>query len=411
MLVYFSSLILAASLSVFLGLFVFFKNMKAKINIIFLCKSLIIAVYIFAAIMVQYSEEVPGVLFWYRIMTACVIVVPCVFIYFYSLFVPRDIQNPKLNAVIYVFAGVLLLGIILQNNPFDTQYDLVKGFWVLTESAKNIFLDIVVAYMFFSSTMYFRLLYRWSKVTTVIKEKYHAKILLIGTASVFLSSMFFDIIINAFFKLPHIAPISFFIYFISVFYALNRFHFLHHDLKDHFDEIFDHITDFIVVLDAEGNVIKANNAILQKLKRTEQEMIGQGLPALIDLDGVSKIFDSLLWGSTKSVSVILSFKCGEGKIIADSYISRMSDKFGDFLGIMIIAKENKNIGHLQQKFGISDRQLDIIRLTVGGDSNVQISEKLHISRRTVETHLFAIYSKLDIGSKVELIKLMNEFEL
>jgi len=52
---------------------------------------------------------------------------------------------------------------------------------------------------------------------------------------------------------------------------------------------------------------------------------------------------------------------------------------------------------------LSARQIEISLLVAEGLSNSQIGERLHISARTVSTHLEHIYERLDIRSRVELV--------
>lgn len=45
----------------------------------------------------------------------------------------------------------------------------------------------------------------------------------------------------------------------------------------------------------------------------------------------------------------------------------------------------------------------IIDLVCEGLSNPQIGERLHISRRTVSTHLYRIFKKVHVSSRAELV--------
>ncbi|TPV94461.1 MAG: FHA domain-containing protein [Myxococcales bacterium FL481] len=57
---------------------------------------------------------------------------------------------------------------------------------------------------------------------------------------------------------------------------------------------------------------------------------------------------------------------------------------------------------------LSPRQLEVARLVVDGLSNAEIGQQLQISPRTVSTHLEHIYDRLEIRSRVELVKLMSQ---
>jgi ATP/maltotriose-dependent transcriptional regulator MalT len=53
--------------------------------------------------------------------------------------------------------------------------------------------------------------------------------------------------------------------------------------------------------------------------------------------------------------------------------------------------------------GLTERQLDVLRLLAAGRSNPAIAEALFISERTVTTHLTRIYDRLDVSTRTEAI--------
>ncbi len=57
---------------------------------------------------------------------------------------------------------------------------------------------------------------------------------------------------------------------------------------------------------------------------------------------------------------------------------------------------------------LTQREIEVLLLIVDGNTNRQISEKLLISVRTVETHRSNIMDKLDLHSRVELVRYVNE---
>jgi DNA-binding CsgD family transcriptional regulator len=54
---------------------------------------------------------------------------------------------------------------------------------------------------------------------------------------------------------------------------------------------------------------------------------------------------------------------------------------------------------------LTRRELDVARLGADGYATPEIARRLHIGERTVESHLASVYSKLRIGSRVELIRM------
>jgi DNA-binding NarL/FixJ family response regulator len=57
--------------------------------------------------------------------------------------------------------------------------------------------------------------------------------------------------------------------------------------------------------------------------------------------------------------------------------------------------------------GLTERQMEILKLVANGLSNSEIGNKLYISTRTVENHISTIFSKLNIHSRVEAAALVH----
>jgi DNA-binding NarL/FixJ family response regulator len=53
--------------------------------------------------------------------------------------------------------------------------------------------------------------------------------------------------------------------------------------------------------------------------------------------------------------------------------------------------------------GLTERELEILRLVGRGLTNKEIGQQLYISDRTVQAHLSNIFSKLDVGSRTEAV--------
>lgn len=68
-------------------------------------------------------------------------------------------------------------------------------------------------------------------------------------------------------------------------------------------------------------------------------------------------------------------------------------------------------GKVQNRFDLTNREREILELVLSGLTNKQISEKLHKSQRTVETHRFNLMRKLDVRNLMELSKKVREFDL
>jgi DNA-binding NarL/FixJ family response regulator len=51
--------------------------------------------------------------------------------------------------------------------------------------------------------------------------------------------------------------------------------------------------------------------------------------------------------------------------------------------------------------GLSEREVDVLKLIAGGKSNREIAEQLFLSARTVERHIANIYGKIEVHSRTQ----------
>lgn len=65
----------------------------------------------------------------------------------------------------------------------------------------------------------------------------------------------------------------------------------------------------------------------------------------------------------------------------------------------------------REKYRISRREAQILKMISDGMLNKEIAEKLSLSVQTIETHRKNIHQKLQVNSRVELIKKINEMHL
>jgi two-component system, NarL family, response regulator NreC len=54
--------------------------------------------------------------------------------------------------------------------------------------------------------------------------------------------------------------------------------------------------------------------------------------------------------------------------------------------------------------GLSGREVEVLRLIALGHTSAEIADKLHLSRRTVETHRARIYRKLGLETRAQLVR-------
>lgn len=79
-----------------------------------------------------------------------------------------------------------------------------------------------------------------------------------------------------------------------------------------------------------------------------------------------------------------------------------------FIGPLHARKDQKKHAEISgvnfgETFGLTARETEIVCLIVEGNSNNNIAEKLFISPKTVESHLYNIFRKMNVSSRVQVV--------
>lgn len=70
--------------------------------------------------------------------------------------------------------------------------------------------------------------------------------------------------------------------------------------------------------------------------------------------------------------------------------------------------KEEGIRRIKERYALTDREEEMMILISRGFSRNAISEKLYLSRNTVDTHIRSLYAKLDCHKKDEIIRLVEE---
>jgi DNA-binding NarL/FixJ family response regulator len=66
-------------------------------------------------------------------------------------------------------------------------------------------------------------------------------------------------------------------------------------------------------------------------------------------------------------------------------------------------KTETELNRIYENYNISKREKDILQLILKGKTNKDIEDELYISVKTVKNHVYNIYQKLGVKTRLELI--------
>lgn len=70
-----------------------------------------------------------------------------------------------------------------------------------------------------------------------------------------------------------------------------------------------------------------------------------------------------------------------------------------------VLKENQLLKNQMKLFKLTDREKEVLKLIVNGNTSKEIADNLGISKLTVDTHRKHIQQKLGVSKQVDLLKL------
>ena len=134
-------------------------------------------------------------------------------------------------------------------------------------------------------------------------------------------------------------------------------------------------------------------------------MIGMNAPALELQAGLSEPFVILLLLGCMTAAVLMFFTSGRSDFEVRAANERESSACGD-LGDA--DRQSKNCDLLVERYSLTKRERDVLELLAAGRSVPYISEMLVVSKNTVESHVKAIYRKVGVHSRQELLTRLQE---
>jgi DNA-binding CsgD family transcriptional regulator len=89
-------------------------------------------------------------------------------------------------------------------------------------------------------------------------------------------------------------------------------------------------------------------------------------------------------------------------------LTSLSIAFGlRYLNRPAYAEKDRLTGYFLQAFGVTERETQIIGLLLDGAGTKTISQKLFISPKTAENHIYNIYQKLGVRNRVQMFQLIR----
>jgi DNA-binding NarL/FixJ family response regulator len=290
----------------------------------------------------------------------------------------------------------------------------IDNIWWLSPNPPDIWYYILSIYFTIYTIISLVFLFLWMKKERTIRKKRQAIIMFITLSITFIMAMGEGIIIPLFtgYNSFALGPIAIAIWIFGIFYCFVKYRFMAPSLEMVSGELSNNIDEIIILLGYDLSILFMNKTALEIAGLSKKEIAQKRIEDVIKEANILKPeLESLLKQDiTNSIACHITVLGIQDKIL-DSRFSIIKDKFYDTVGILIIGKEIKSIQKLKNLYKITSREFEIIREIYQGSSNKNIADILGISERTVKFHLTNIFNKLNINNKIQLMSLLEEYQL
>jgi DNA-binding CsgD family transcriptional regulator len=391
-----------------LGIYVFYQDRRKLINRLFFLLSVTLTGFIFWANLAYDADAKEHVILIYYISVFFFGPFFAVNLHFNLIFTKHKLKMWQI-ALLYVPALIVIITTFTDYSLFS-DFAREHGQW-----------NFVPAYRSFG--FWFYLLYTASytigaiiiidiyrRRTGLNKEKRRAIIINSTYLISLLCGFLFAFTLPSFgiYHLSRMGPNTYVIYLFAIYYSVFRYKFLDLIPLIITDDIIAHISDMVILLDADFTITKINNKCTEILGFQNSSRDHKNIYSIIP---EKEMFNERLNAFLKSNEKILNdstyLKGSKAEILADVYVSRIYDRYCDIAGYLVIAKEIRGIKEFMKKYKLTAREFEVLRLLITGILNKEISEKLNVAESTIKSHIEHIYDKTGAGSKLELVNLLK----
>ena len=403
----------AGSLACFaLGLYILLPNRSSTMHRLFAAICFILSILNMDSLPAYTADTRESIFFYTQIASCAVNFFYAVNLHFYLFLLTK--KHVKLPVLCAVYFPALLIIVIYSFNPllildyyrYGDQWKLIPKYdslWFYLASGRVVWYTVatvaVISYFGLRShSNKERLQAKWLVVNLTLST-------LVGIVGMWVIPFFKPDVANVgpTYHLPYVA---------GLYFAVFRFRMMEMRPEIVANEIISHIGDMVFLLDPEMRIISANERCREVIGLDTGHAAGMRFMDLVaDGGGPAPECACASGGRGEKVKQRITYRGAGEPVETDSYLSKVTDRFGDIAGHLVISRENRGRRQFARAYRLTDREMEIVDLTLEGLSSKQIGERLRISERTVQSHQEHVYQKLGAEGKVDLIHAALAFNM
>jgi diguanylate cyclase (GGDEF)-like protein/PAS domain S-box-containing protein len=376
--------LLAFMVYMHLGLHAYHLDPKSRLNRLLLVVCLNLSCWTFAYSFVYSAPNKEVLWFWFRISSIGWCFFGGITLHFLMVLSQKDRWLKKwwLYLLLYgpglIFTLKAWTGIITAKDFIATPLGWVEvgapespWFWLhFTYYTTCILLGCVLAFL-------------WGYRSMILREKKQGYIVGGTILAAFILGSFINVAIPVLHKtlLPAIAPILGLVWASGIWQAMTRYRFMGLSPAVLGEEIIDRTKELLILVNPDGNIIKANRQARALLGYPEKELIGEPFNKVILNKEIIQEIQMRLDGSLLPLPAReIAFRTQQGEIIpVELYCSLIRDDLGDGLGLLLVGEDMRPMLQLKEEI-LNRKRVEEALL------NTQEELELRIQERTDELY-------------------------
>lgn len=402
---------LACGVNLLLGSYVFSHGPRSRAHRLFLLMALFQAAWCLTGVVIFSAPDSETFLFWYLAGAPFYIGYYPLTLHFFMALTEKVTPPRWALAALYLPTLVIVPGAVGNHTQFQV-FERVGSYWTFTFVTGTWQYCLYLAYFFFCFMGVAVLLVLWSREPGGVKVQRQARVMLAALAATLLLGFLEAVLLPSLgvYRSRGLAPLIFIIWTSGIAWAIVRYRMLTLTSALVSEEIVSCIEEPVVLIDDRFRVTMANRAVGEMMGEVPGNLVGRPFAGLVmEREWVTAFLKKTICGDTRPFTARVRFGAPGRPVLCDVRFSRVSDRFGDLLGILAIGRAVEDLEKLKERYGITGREIEVIQYLRAGMSNAEIGGTLGMTERTVKAHLTSIFNKLGVASRQQLSYRLKEY--
>jgi|GEM_PF-1160090 len=402
---------LACGLNLLLGFYVFSRSPRSGTHRLFLAMALCQAVWCFTGIIIYSAPDLPTFTLWYLAGSPFFIGYYPLSLHFFIMMTGR-LRLPRWAiTALYLPAAAIVLSAMSDLSEFQV-FERAGRYWTFTFVTGTWRYWLYIAYFFFCFLGVAVLLFLWRQRSSSIKIKKQADVMLCSLAITLALGLLEAELLPLLtpYRSLGLAPLIFVIWTAGIAWAIVRYRMLSLTGALASEEIIACIEEPVLLLDEGFRVTMANRSAGEIACLEPERLAGRPFAELmVEAKPAGALLKKLMKSRQGRMAARMRFRTGTAPVFCDLQFTRIDDRFGDSMGILVIGRPAQRLDALKKQYRITDREIEVVHYVLSGMSNAMIAKTLGIAERTVKAHLYSIFNKLGVNNRRQMAYLLRDY--